>query len=490
MNPKSLNSWMGWVLAGLLGLQGVTWASGTGNGERENDVRADARALTEKFLAGDVEPVWARFGPAMKSALGSAETLKSFSDQVKGQLGQEESVLSENVEFIDGMAVYQRIGRWSGAPMPIVVQWAIAADGRVEGFHISPAPPGTGGPVGEHTPGASGELPDEASMAARLRAFVEEARTAKGVVAGVRDRNGRRFAGWGDAGDGDAPDEDTVFEAGSITKGLTGLLLARMIAAGEVAADQPIGTLLPTDLGLAPELAAITLEQLAMHQSGLPRLASGPEMQARMASDDPYAGSTPRELFDDLARVPPETVLAGRGRYAYSNLGTALLGQLLARAGDAPFETLIAERVFAPLELGMPVLDPHAVSGRRAAGARAGTPVPAWRMDAYAPMGAWQASARELLDLADRLLADDSPSWVETALRARPAAGSPGGVMGYGWHHGQVGQREIIWHNGGTAGNSSYLAIVPAERVAVAVLANAGGGVVDELARGLLRAGN
>lgn len=451
-------------------------------------VLADGRALTAQFLAGEADALWPRFGAQLRGVIGSAAGLRGFSTQVREQLGTEDEVLRETVQRQDGFIVYQRIGRWSLAPMPIAVTWALGPDGRIEGLQVAPAPADAPTADPARAPAESGHLPDDATVAAQLQAFVDQAGAAPGVVVGLHDQQGTRFLAWGDAGDGGPPDADTVFEAGSITKGLTGLLLAQMVAAGEVELEQPIGDLLPDGLELAPGPAAITLGELATHRSGLPRLAGGPEMQARMTSDDPYAGSTTTEIFADLARVTPETVAAGRGRFAYSNLGTAVLGQLLARAAGRPYEDLLAARVFQPLDLPAPVLDPGAVTGRRAVGTQAGAPVNAWRFDAYAPMGAWQASARELVALGRRLLQAE-PDWVGAALEPRSLPGHPGTGMGLGWHHAAVGERRFVWHNGGTAGCSSFLAVVPAEGLVVAVLANSGGGIADGLARELLASG-
>jgi CubicO group peptidase (beta-lactamase class C family) len=480
---------VGILLGYLIGLQGPAAGAEPVAADAGSDGLADGRALTALFLAGDVEPVWERFGQQLRAAVGSAAGLKGFSEQIGQQLGTEERVLREGVELEGGLAVYRRIGTWSKAPMPIAIIWAVAPEGTIEGFQVAPAPPeALADPAAGLSPMQQGQLPDEAAIAERLAAFVAQPGTAPGVIAAVRDRDGTRFVARGDAGDGRPPDADTVFEAGSIAKGLTGLLLAQMIATGEVAADQPIDGLVPAGADLATELAAITLESLATHRSGLPRLASGPEMQARMTSDDPYGGSTPAEIFADVARVSPEALLASRGRFGYSNLGVALLGQLLAQEAGQPYEMLLTERVFAPLGLEAPVLAPDLVVGRQAVGHQAGKPVPAWRMDAYAPMGAWQASARDLVALGERLLRAE-PEWVAAALVPRDVEGHPGTGMGLGWHHSRVGDRAIVWHNGGTAGSSSFLAIVPAEGLVVAVLANGGGGIADGLARSLLVSG-
>ena len=441
------------------------------------------RALTQQWMDGEIVGLWERLGTQMQQLVGSPEGLAQTGAGILAQLGEEEAVLSEQVTRQQDIAVYRRISQWSGAPTPIAVTWALGPEGIIEGFGVRPAPAddlGAALPAG-NTP--DGRLPDTAVVKQFLEEFVDQRQVAPGVVVGLLDSDGVRFVAHGDAGDGRAPDADTVFEAGSVTKGLTGLLLAQMADAGDVRLDQPISELLPAGLDVAPGVAAITLEELATHRSGLPRLASGPEMQARMTSADPYAGSTPAEIFADLARVDAAQVAAGRGSYAYSNFGSALLGQLLARAGEASYADLLAQRVFAPLGLAAPVLAPHAVDGRWAQGHQAGQPVAPWTLDAYAPAGGWQTSARAALALAQRLVAGE-PAWVITALTPRGGDG-----IGLAWHQATVADRKVGWHNGATAGSSSFLAVVPEEGIALVVLVNAGGGVADGLARALLTYG-
>lgn len=451
--------------------------------ESDAPVLEAGRDLTQQWMSGEIAGLWERFGSQMQAVVGSREGLAQTGAGILAQLGEEKAVLSEQVTRQQDIAVYQRVSQWSDAPTPIVVTWALGPQGLIEGFSVRPAPAenlGAALPAGE-TP--AGRLPGDEVVAQYLEEFVDQRQAAPGAVVGLLDSEGVRFVAHGDAGDGRAPDDDTVFEAGSVTKGLTGLLLAQMADAGDVRLDQPIGELLPAGLEIAPAVAAITIEEVATHRSGLPRLASGPEMQARMTSADPYAGSTPEEIFADLARVDAAQVAAGRGSYAYSNFGSALLGQLLARAGEASYADLLAQRVFAPLGLAAPALAPDAVNGRRAQGHQAGQPVASWTLDAYAPAGGWQTSARDALALAERLVAG-KPAWVTAALKPRTEDGG-----GLAWHQVTMSDRTVTWHNGGTAGSSSFLAVVPAEGIALVVLVNAGGGVADGLARALLSHG-
>src|SRR5262245_41669605 len=98
------------------------------------------RALTTAFYQGNMDTVWARFSPRMRQAIGNVEALRGFLAQVQGQVGVEQEVLEEKVEAAEGLQAYRRMARFSKAPGRVMVQWALATDGTVEGFSIRPAP--------------------------------------------------------------------------------------------------------------------------------------------------------------------------------------------------------------------------------------------------------------------------------------------------------------------------------------------------------------
>jgi CubicO group peptidase (beta-lactamase class C family) len=332
-------------------------------------------------------------------------------------------------------------------------------------------------------------LPADAAIAAELRAFVEDAKQAPAVVVGVLADGRTRIVSHGLDAPGARPPGERVFEIGSISKVFTALMLSRMVALGEVAEDQRIDTLLPPGLVLDEAVASITLGELASHSSGLPRLPKDPGPLLRAAfGRDPYAGSTPAEIFRSLAALDAAS-LGPKGRFAYSNLGVAVLGQLLARRLDLDYASALRRRVFEPLGLAPWPLaplapdDPRFVQGHRANF----RPAPAWTLDAYAPAGGLQASAGELLAFAATQLGQ-VPDWVRDAQRPRVDIDAAKGRRGaLGWAISRIGTREVWWHNGGTGGFRTHLAIVPAERIALVVLTNAVGDA-DALARRLLDA--
>src|ERR1700685_2038193 len=85
-----------------------------------------------------------------------------------------------------------------------------------------------------------------------------------------------------------AVSDTSIFEAGSITKTVTGLLLALGIEAGEVSASDRLDRYLPR----TGQAGHATLAQLATHTSGLPRIPAQVIVRALVRPRDPYRGIT------------------------------------------------------------------------------------------------------------------------------------------------------------------------------------------------------
>ncbi len=105
---------------------------------------------------------------------------------------------------------------------------------------------------------------------------IDEQKQSVGIVVGIIDANGQRVVAHGRlAKDDPRPvDGDTVFEIGSVTKVFTALLLADMVERGAIRLDASVSQLLPQSVVMkrAADGRPITLEHLATHMSGLPRL--------------------------------------------------------------------------------------------------------------------------------------------------------------------------------------------------------------------------
>ena len=109
---------------------------------------------------------------------------------------------------------------------------------------------------------------------------------------------------------------ETLYEIGSITKGITGIGLAQSIIEGKLSLDDKLTELLDFE-GDVEHLKDITLGSLATHTSGLPRIPNLGVVYAVRYRNDPYSA------FDEakLQSVMPKTKLFNIGKSNYSNLG-------------------------------------------------------------------------------------------------------------------------------------------------------------------------
>src|ERR1700731_4886371 len=91
-------------------------------------------------------------------------------------------------------------------------------------------------------PAIAGALPERVAKAAEERIA---AGVHKTLVFGVVDGDKSEVVVFGRLDDGKAPDGDTVYEIGSITKTFTATLLAQAVLSGRVSLETPVGQLLP-----------------------------------------------------------------------------------------------------------------------------------------------------------------------------------------------------------------------------------------------------
>ncbi|QZY27618.1 serine hydrolase domain-containing protein [Nocardioides coralli] len=303
--------------------------------------------------------------------------------------------------------------------------------------------------------------------------------TPEVLVAREKHRRHRLAAGGVVAG---APvtwsgDPDDAFQIGSVTKVFTSLLLATYVEDGSLRLDQPVGQLLPD---LTGPVTLATLEQLATHTSGLPRIPRDLWSRALRRHPDPYADIDHHALLRALAstRATPSS------RPRYSNLGVGLLGHALTAWAGADLDTLLRTRVTGPLGMTSTGCAPGGPVGRR----RRGRPHPvAWRFDALAGAGALWSTLADLQRFAASQL-DPPPGRLGAAIRLTHQVRVPGRRIDQclGWLrlHGRGGA--LLWHNGGTAGYRSFVGVQPQDGVAVVVLADDDRSV-DGLGLGLAR---
>ncbi|HXY08197.1 MAG TPA: serine hydrolase domain-containing protein [Terriglobales bacterium] len=333
-------------------------------------------------------------------------------------------------------------------------------------------------------------VPSDSAIRGILRERIDQQRQSVGLVVGVLEPSGRRILAYGRLGKDDrrTPKENSVFEIGSATKVFTSLVLADMVDHGEISLSDPAEKYLPPGIKMPRRGGRqITLEELATHRSGLPRLPSNlsPKNQA-----NPYADYSIDQLYQFLSSCRLTRDIGSQ--YLYSNLGGGLLGHLLARRAGVSYEQLVRTRIADPLGLNSTRITlSEEMKAQLAEGYdRALHPTPMWDLPTLAGAGALRSTARDLLTFLAAVLGY-VPSPLAAAMVATLAVRYPTGIPGLeialAWHISTRDGKEVIWHNGGTGGFRSFLGYEPNERIAVVVLSNAGTAAgVDDIGQHLL----
>ena len=268
--------------------------------------------------------------------------------------------------------------------------------------------------------------------------------------------------------------EDSLFEIGSITKGLTGLLLADMVRRGEVKLDDPAslyarpGAKLPTRGG-----KHITLRDLVTHTSGLPRLPPGftpadwRTPYARFSVDDLYAALARTQLATDIGVTS-----------AYSNFGFMWLSEMLARRAGKPFAELLAERVLEPLGMKDTRVMLGADDEKRLVQGHdvSYEPTPPWDFPSdMAGVGGVRSTIGDMKRLAEALAGrrrTPLDETIELALKPLQRRSDRETHAAYGWllREREGGFRAM--HGGGTGGFTSVIVFDRVAKTAVVVLAD------------------
>lgn len=316
-------------------------------------------------------------------------------------------------------------------------------------------------------------MPSNGEISQILADRIERDAANVGIAIAVIENGETRFVSHGTLGrDDPAPvNEFTPFEAGSITKVFTSFVLAQLALDGKIDLDAPISGYFPEGTVVPQSDKPITAFDLATHMSGLTGLPQ--EITAR-GLDNPYSGFTDTQLLAWLG----EQQLArpvGEG-FEYSNVGVALLGEIIENVTDEPYADTVEQRVLLPLgmENSRLALGDDLPQGMAIGHDPSGAPAPYWDFDAVAPAGALITTAADLIKFiaaaSGATETEFRPAFDAMLERVRPVGDS--GSIGLGWFITPTGSGEIVWHNGRTGGFSSFAGFERNSGNGVVVLSN------------------
>ncbi|GAA3478810.1 serine hydrolase domain-containing protein [Streptomyces yanii] len=304
----------------------------------------------------------------------------------------------------------------------------------------------------------------------RIASAQAEGRTPS-LVAAVQRQGRIVWNGSRSCVDGHAPDSDTQFRIGSLTKTFTAVLVLRLRDEGLLDLDDPLEKHLPgTGIG------GVTVLQLLGHSAGL-----------SAESPAPWWERTPGTLRPGLADVLGEQTRMhppGR-RHHYSNPGYSVLGALIEAVRGASWAEVLQREILEPLGMRRTSTRPqapHAGGWAVHPWADAMLPEPAEDLGLMAPAGQLWSTTADLLRFAAFLVEGDdrvlgAASVEEMRAPSTPSKFGPGeGAYGLGLQVVQKSGRTLLGHTGSLPGFLATLWFSIEDDVAVVVLTNATSG--------------
>ncbi|MGP3919861.1 serine hydrolase domain-containing protein [Nonomuraea sp. 10N515B] len=314
----------------------------------------------------------------------------------------------------------------------------------------------------------------------RLAVEQAECRVPSLTAAIVRDGRTAWFGGRGRVGDA-PPTAATQYRLGSITKSMVAVVVMRLRDEGALALTDPLDAHLPG----APH-GHLTIAQLLSHTGGL--TAEPPTAWWERTPGIPAA--------DLLKRLGPGELKHRPGRrFHYSNVGFALLGELVARLRGTTWLQAVHGEVLAPLGMNDTTARPrapHATGYAVHPWADVVLAEPEHDADAMSPAGQLWSTPHDLARWAAFLCGDTGGVLCgDTLAEMREPVGVDDGDtwtggFGLGLQLSRDGGRRLAGHGGSMPGFLATVWADAAEGVGVLFMANTTSGLSGRLLTDLL----
>jgi CubicO group peptidase (beta-lactamase class C family) len=153
-----------------------------------------------------------------------------------------------------------------------------------------------------------------------------------------------------------------VFHIGSCTKSMTATLAAMFIEEGKLSWDTTVAEIFPELKGrMDSRYADVTVRQLLTQLGGVP----GEPPAAAWASAWQEKGTPVEQRHQFITAVLTQPPAASPGtQFIYSNQGYAIVGAMLERIANRPWEDLITEKLFQPLHMDSAGFGPPGTVGK------------------------------------------------------------------------------------------------------------------------------
>ena len=306
-----------------------------------------------------------------------------------------------------------------------------------------------------------------AAVADSLRRLVDSARVVPSITVAVVGRDGivwEQGFGYADVEQRVRAEPGTAYPAASVAKSLTAVGALRAVERHRLDLDRPVAAYLGAN---AVEVRtgdrdALTTRRLLQMTAGIPHLV---RFRWPDAPEDTMVG----DKLAHFAAFPP-----GAG-FHYSNASLGIVGEVVARVSNTPFDEFMSREVFRPLGMSSTAVRGDALPAARVAQTYSKAPFRRLgfvRLDPEPGAGVF-TSAHDLALLARALFLRPDSAFLSDDNRASLLRfdGSPMYSLGW-WRDPFRADDVLLVADGAAFGHQATLKVYPTHGVAVAVLTN------------------
>lgn len=352
---------------------------------------------------------------------------------------------------------------------------------------------------------ASAQVPSDAAIISKAidkhgTAFLKQ-KNVRSVSIGVL-KDGTAYTGhFGELekGKGNPPDNETIYEIASVTKTMTGYLVARAVMEGKLGLEDDVRTYLEGDYSnLEFNGQPIRLQHLLTHTSGMP--TSLPvELNGVFDTLDESvpkryyeieASYNKEKFFEDLKKV---SLKAKPGtNYFYSNAGAELIGYILEKVYGRRIDDLLRKSFLEQYTMGSTgIILSETQKKRLVCGYWMGNskPSPNQRNPLWASGSGVKMSLSDMLRYMELQLNSENPIVRES----RKVLYQEGKTLkvNYFWRVWTDKYGTSYNHHGGTTGMQNWLFIFPDHNLGISIITNQSStkipGLLSKTARKLLK---
>ncbi len=301
-----------------------------------------------------------------------------------------------------------------------------------------------------------------------------------------------------DIGQGNTPTSQTLYEIASVTKTMTGYLVACAIYEGKLTLDTPVKEILGEEFeNLAFEGEPVRIRHLITHTSGLPlninqisELYDQPGANNYQQAQNILANYTQQSLLAEVKSLrltePPGV------NYGYSNVAPNLIAHILETIYQKRFDALLTEKLFAPAQMTNTSinLDEHSkallANGYNDNNER----MPSFKqaINLWGAAGRVKSNTNDLLNYIKWQLDEDNPI---VELSHQGLFYDVENIwIGYYWEVIKNKSGQHIEHHGGLYGSQNWLIVHPEENFGISIISNSSfpeaNGLLKEAANNIL----